>query len=58
MAFTGGLRRCNPTPIWTSSHLPEFPKVFPSGMKTAPGQVSGAVSFSSGDGIRTCDLWL
>ena len=31
---------------------------FASGMKTAPGGSPGAVSTSSGDRIRTCDLWV
>ena len=38
--------------------LPMSSKAFPLGMKTAHGESPRAVSFRSGDRIRTCDLWV
>ena len=38
-------------------HVAKCPAACHRGMKTAPGESPGAVS-SSGDRIRTCDLWV
>jgi hypothetical protein len=38
--------------------LANVPSVFPMGMKWPPEDSPGAISASSGDRIRTCDLWV